>query len=490
MKKQVYNPIFPLNVCIPDGEPHVFGERVYLFGSHEEPGGKEFCTLGYEFYSAPVNDLTDWSSKGINYTPEQDPSFGKNNKYMYAPDVVKGNDGRYYLYYAMSGGSGFTSPIHVAICDTPDGKYEYYGEVRNADGSAYTRKITFDPAVLNDEGIIRLYYGWALAVDSATLHNLEQNSASLKDILCWMFGKTEAEIENEPDGIMGAYTVELKDDMLTVKTQPKRIVVGQFDSIGTEFEGHAFFEASSIRKIGDTYYFIYSSEQQHELCYATSAYPDRDFHFGGTIVSNGDIGINGRKAKDRLTATGNNHGSIEKINGKWYVFYHRQTHKTSFSRQACAEEIIIAEDGSIAQVEMTNQGLNGKALVTEGAYPAAICCNLTNGKMPHIDPQTKMTDFPAIVHKDDDYFVSNMTDNCKAVFKYFEFTKKISITLTIRGDCGVVVVEAGENSREKSVSESQNWQEVTFVFDIKGVYALTVSYRGKGKIDFLDIRFQ
>ncbi|MBQ9843673.1 MAG: hypothetical protein IJO31_05910, partial [Oscillospiraceae bacterium] len=26
-----------------------------------------------------------------------------------------------------------------------------------------------------------------------------------------------------------------------------------------------------------TYYFIYSSQQNHELCYATSKYPDRDF---------------------------------------------------------------------------------------------------------------------------------------------------------------------------------------------------------------------
>ena len=88
--RQAFNPYLPLNEYIPDGEPHVFGDRVYLFGSHEEEGGKEFCNLGYEFYSAPLNDLSDWTSKGVNYEARQDPSYGPKNRYMYAPDVVRG----------------------------------------------------------------------------------------------------------------------------------------------------------------------------------------------------------------------------------------------------------------------------------------------------------------------------------------------------------------------------------------------------------------
>ena len=31
--KQVYNPYLPLWEYVPDGEPHVFGDRVYLYGS-------------------------------------------------------------------------------------------------------------------------------------------------------------------------------------------------------------------------------------------------------------------------------------------------------------------------------------------------------------------------------------------------------------------------------------------------------------------------
>ena len=33
---QVYNPFLPLEEYISDGEPHVFGDRVYLFGSHDK----------------------------------------------------------------------------------------------------------------------------------------------------------------------------------------------------------------------------------------------------------------------------------------------------------------------------------------------------------------------------------------------------------------------------------------------------------------------
>ena len=132
MKHQVYNPYLPLGVCIPDGEPHVFGNRVYLYGSHDKEGGETFCMLDYEVWSAPVDDLTDWRCEGIIYRAAQDPDY-PNRKFMYAPDVVQGNDGRYYLYYCMSGDfgvGGYHGPISVAVCDTPAGKFEYLGFVR------------------------------------------------------------------------------------------------------------------------------------------------------------------------------------------------------------------------------------------------------------------------------------------------------------------------------------------------------------------------
>ena len=100
--KYVCNPYLPMQVCIPDGEPHVFGDRVYVYGSHDKEGGDAFCLLDYEVWSAPVTDLTDWRCEGISYRKAEDPTLSEKYRDMYAPDVVRGNDGRYYLYYALS----------------------------------------------------------------------------------------------------------------------------------------------------------------------------------------------------------------------------------------------------------------------------------------------------------------------------------------------------------------------------------------------------
>lgn len=50
MNKQITNPIFPFGVCIPDGEPHVFNGRVYVYGSHDLLGGKTYCEGNYQVF--------------------------------------------------------------------------------------------------------------------------------------------------------------------------------------------------------------------------------------------------------------------------------------------------------------------------------------------------------------------------------------------------------------------------------------------------------
>ena len=92
MKKQVFNPFLPLDTYIPDGEPHIFGDRVYLYGSHDFEGGRTFCMGDYTVYSASVDELSDWRCDGVIYRAEQDPDYSS-RPYMYAPDVVQGNDG-------------------------------------------------------------------------------------------------------------------------------------------------------------------------------------------------------------------------------------------------------------------------------------------------------------------------------------------------------------------------------------------------------------
>lgn len=489
MKKQVFNPYLPLNTYIPDGEPHVFGDRVYLYGSHDAEGGDCFCLLDYECWSAPVDDLSDWRCEGIIYRAKQCAHYSGERQDLYAPDVVRGNDGRYYLYYDLSGRGdhGFDGPISVAVCDTPAGQYEYYGDVRYPDGRPLDRFIPFDPAVLNDDGHIYLTYGWGLGMDThAPLMRL-----AMPRVMSGIFNKPVAEIRaEEPQSILGANLVELCDDMLTVKGEPARILPAMNNAPkGSALRAHSFYEAASLRKFGSLYYFIYSSHVNHELCYATSRFPDRDYIYRGVIVSNGDIGLDGRKPKDRLCATGTNHGSIECIHGQYYIFYHRLTHNTAFSRQGCAEPVSIGPDGAIRQVEMTSCGLNGGPLAAAGTYPAAICCNLTNGHMPHLSNVGKNRPAPNINHEGETRFVKDIELGTLLGYKYFAFHGAVRIRVTVRGSGGTLLVTTrpGQTLAKIALPETKDWQRsAEAVFSAGGTQPLYLRYQGNGKIDLLD----
>ncbi|MBO5286849.1 MAG: family 43 glycosylhydrolase [Clostridia bacterium] len=487
--KQAFNPYLPLDEYIPDGEPHVFGDRVYVYGSHDKENGEAFCMLDYVCYSASIYDLKGWQYEGVIYRARQDPLFEK-FPYMFAPDVVRGNDGRYYLYYSMAEIYPNCSYImSVAVCDTPAGEFEFLGYVKNEDGTLFTEKIIFDPGVINDDGIIRLYFGmrWDF-----------EEQLSYEDAICEqmkMFSRSHEEIE-AGDGVMGAFMVELCPDMLTVKGQVKRILPRYFR--GTDFEGHEFFEASSMRKVGEKYYFIYSTFNNHELAYATSDYPDRGFKFGGVIVSNGDIGYNGRLPEDKLMRTGNNHGSIELINGKWYVFYHRHTTKTELSRQGCAEEIHFLQNGKIPQVEITSCGLNGGALVGLGTYPSIICCNLTNGKMPQ--GQCVNQTLPHIICKNGERIISEIGDSTIIGYKYFRFSSLRKIGIKYRGGeakpkgkLQVLTDLNGDAICELEIASPSEWTISYATLD----FPLTVSsaplffkYTGEGLFDLIEIIFE
>lgn len=524
MRKQVFNPYLPLDEYIPDGEPHVFGDRVYVYGSHDQEGGYTFCMRDYVVYSAPVDDLSDWRYEGVSYRADQDPDY-PNPRFMYAPDVVRGGDGRYYLFYCLGGDygyGGYSGAIKVAVSDRPQGPFEYHGTIRNKDGSVMMKYICFDPAVINDNGTIRVYYGTQYSYEE----DLGRDDPSVLERECSMFGRTKEEILSYPDSINGPVMLTLEDDMLTVKDEPKHII--PYRVKGTSFEAHPFFEGSSIRIFNGKYYFIYSSWQNHELCYATSDYPDRDFVFGGTIVSNGDVGYNGRPEGKRLNMTGTTHGSVESINGKYYVFFHRQTHKSDYSRQALAEQITLEKDGSIKQVEITSCGLNGGPLKGRGDYPAVICCNLTNGYVPHGCNTVYGASFPNITNKGDDRFIAEIDDDTLIGYKYFSFEglKRVGIEYRFENDENRVVfdgpVRIDERSEEDNrrvssrviASEGEDILSVSFAEDEKGkdsvrldknyewtkayidvdikdgTYPLYLRYNGPSKIQIRTVSFE
>lgn len=461
MKKQGLNPYLPSWEYIPDSEPYVFNNRVYIYGSHDRFNGHAYCLNDYVCWSAPVDDLSDWYYEGVIY--KRTDVYGNDNcdSCLYAPDVTVGPDGRYYLFYVDSK----RSIVSVAICNTPAGKYEFYGYVHYSDGTILGERegdqAQFDPGVLTEGDKTYLYTGFCAGGDRTR---------------------------------NGAMATVLGPDMLTIIEEPVFVAPSEPFSKGSGFEGHEFFEAPSIRKRGDTYYFVYSSIVMHELCYATSKYPTKGFEYRGVIVSNNDLHINSYKPSEKpMYYGGNNHGSIIEINGIWYIFYHRHTNGTNFSRQGCMEKIVFLEDGTIPQAEMTSCGSNDGPLKGNGEYPAYLACNLfcqeesiyTDFTGAWMDRQ-----FPKITQdgRDGDEelgYIANMKATATAGFKYFDLKGIKKIKIKVRGYClgdfEVKTTWNGNSLGSISVGYSNVWKEYSSDIEIPdGIQALYFTYNGQG----------
>ena len=213
------------------------------------------------------------------------------------------------------------------------------------------------------------------------------------------------------------YIVELEDDMVTFKedTLVSNPLGHSTCPWNPEDDGHislidGFFEASSPRKVMGKYVYIYSKRYEKPvpelgvyepnngfLSYRFSDSPFGPFHDGGDISFNGGEILKDSEGCGTMTYQwGNNHGSIMEINGKWYVFYHRQTGVNEFSRQAMLEPIDVAmgKDGmlyignvrflngepvSSGPVEMTSQGAHINGLDAYKWILAGYACHIYGG---------------------------------------------------------------------------------------------------------------
>jgi hypothetical protein len=190
--------------------------------------------------------------------------------------------------------------------------------------------------------------------------------------------------------------------------------------------------------------------------------------------------------------TGNNHGSIEQIGGQWYVFYHRQTHRNTFSRQGCAERIDVLPDGRIPQVEITSCGLNSGPLAAKGSYPASICCCLTNGHMPHIGQHDHMDPMPVITHDGEEHFLSGITDRTLVGYKFFSFNGSCTLNLICRGTAeGVLKVRTNEKTQGiVSLQPANAWTRISLSLHAAGKKALYLSFQGIGMLELKELIFE
>ena len=363
----VGNPYLPLWEHIPDGEPYVFDDpdnpgkqRVYIYGSHDDLI-TEYCGRDQVVWSAPVEDLTQWRYDGVilvvdkNRDGEKFDSAGTADV-LYAPDVtlVTDSTGKKTYYLFPNDQTGFRNGL-IAKSDRPDGPFEVCNWNKE-NPNLVDGVLQFDPAVfVDDDGRVYGYWGfersYAAEFDPTTM-------ATVKP---------------------GTMIVE---DMISGRNQEGRF---------------KFFEASSIRKIKDKYVFIYSRfteegefglpTSNYTLAYAYSDHPLGPWTYGGTIIDG-----RGREKDEQgnviasATPDGNTHGSICEINGKWWVFYHRQTGTDEYARQAMVAPIEVkVEEGVGGKVEISEGEYNSEGFATNGLNPlerhsAGIACWYTGPK--------------------------------------------------------------------------------------------------------------
>ena len=473
-KAPACNPYLPGYEYIPDVEPHVFGGRVYLYGSHDRFGGEDFCLNDYVGWSAPVDDLAAWRYEGVLYRRAEDPWYTGPTCRAFAPDVACGPDGRYYLYYGLD----FQGKLSVAVADSPAGPFHFYAHLCHTDGTPLGARpgdaFQYDPGVFVDQ----------------------DGRAYLVSGFCPVPG-INPKFDRMKLVTRGCQLFFLAADMCTVLGEPHIIAPQAADAAGTDFAAHPFFEAPSLRRANGRYYLIYSSVQNHELCYATAKEPTGPYLFGGTIVSNGDLGLDGRKVP--LNYTGTNHGSIVELAGQWYVFYHRQTNRNPYSRQGCAEPITILPDGSIPQVRITSSGLHGGPMPSGYRYSAGIACCLQarNGAAPYRAKTIIGPEHPYITQDGPDgdttarQYIANLRDGAKAGFRSFRLPANAVLRVTLRAAAaGILEIAPGETAAPAlslPVRSSDSWQTVSGALPLTGEQDLWLTWRGAGWLDVLGL---
>jgi hypothetical protein len=341
------NPYLPLWEHLPDGEPRVFEDpdnagkyRVYIIGSHDLRY-TSYCGPDIRQWSAPVEDLSDWRDEGPIFTYPIEGQWDV----MYAPDLVeiRKADGtkEYYLYPHSRGANrepmvakgsrpdGPFTPINM----TADGTATVQGSVMGFDPSVFVEYVT-DPSDPDYEIGFRAYGFWGFQrsmgaqLDQNTMYSVRPGTEIIPYV---MPSSVRYNLLRDPAGTEYPYIYPGED-------------LGRFN----------FFEASSIRQVGNKYVLVYSgysgpeyglSSTNSALRYAYGDTPLGPWKSGGVLVDSRAPVLNENGTGLQTTGGGHNtHGSLEEINGQWYVFYHKPPRGFGFARQAVVAPVTIAWD--------------------------------------------------------------------------------------------------------------------------------------------------
>ena len=345
---QAQNPYLPLWEHLPDGEPRVFDDpdnpgkkRAYIIGSHDVTY-TAYCGPDIRMWSAPVEDLSQWRDEGPIFTWFVNGQWDT----MYAPDLVEVVDKKtgkktYWLYPHSR---GWRRTPMVCKSDRPDGPFTPVNLTADGTQCLPGSLIDFDPSVFietitdkkdkdyNTGYRAYVFYGF----QHSTACELDQNT---------MYSKREG--------------TELIDPFIPASSADGRLL----DKAGSEYKAlykgqnpldFNFFEASSIRQVGNKYVMVFSGYSGKEyglgntnsaLRYAYGDSPLGPWRSGGVLVDSRGVVLNEDGSKLITTnAAHNTHGSLQEINDQWYVFYHRPPRGFGNARQAMVAPVKIEWD--------------------------------------------------------------------------------------------------------------------------------------------------
>ena len=342
------NPYLPLWEHLPDGEPRVFEDpdnpgklRAYIIGSHDVTYSA-YCGPDIRMWSAPVEDLSQWRDEGPIF------SWYVNGQWdtMFAPDLVCTTDRttgkKTYWLYPHSRGWGRIAMVCKG--DRPNGPFTPVNLTEDGTRCVEGSLIDFDPSVFiepvtnkkdkdYDKGFrAYVFYGF----QHSTACELDQNT---------MYSKRPG--------------TELIDPFIPAVSADGRLLDKEGSEYKALYQGQDpkdfnFFEASSIRQVGNKYVMVFSGYSGKEyglgntnsaLRYAYGDSPLGPWRSGGVLVDSRGVVLNEDGSKLITTnAAHNTHGSIQEINGQWYVFYHRPPRGFGNARQAMVAPVKIEWD--------------------------------------------------------------------------------------------------------------------------------------------------
>jgi len=250
-------------------------------------------------------DFKNWTYHVLNWpTKKACTSATSKGAMVWAPSVVHGGDGKFYMYVSVG------SEVWAGTADSPLGPW------RNLLGDKPLIPENYKPgfhmidaeAFIDDDGTAYLYWGSGLG---------------WKNGRCW--------------------AVKLKPDMVT------------FDGEVHDVTPASYFEGPFMVKRNDRYFLMNSTGKTTSDTYAVQ-YAVGDNPFGPFSNGRNTPVLVSDKAKNILSP---GHHAIFSRDGRDYIIYHRQSipfDPKLIGRQVCVDEIKFTQEGEIEKVVPTHEG--------------------------------------------------------------------------------------------------------------------------------------